>query len=69
MRGFAVFAAGALAVVSFNPAVAKKVHQHPAHTINRVAPTVNHGTPYDWQAGDCDVANKTTLNTCSNGHR
>jgi hypothetical protein len=65
----AVIAVAALTMLCSNPALAKKVRQHPAHTNDHVAPTVNRAPPYDWQAGDCDVTNKTTLNTCSNGRR
>jgi hypothetical protein len=69
MLRFAVIAAAALTMLSSNPALAKKVQRHPAHVNSRVAPTVNRPPPYDWQAGDCDVTNKTSLNTCSNGGR
>jgi len=65
----ALIAAAALAMLSSSLALANKVRQHPAHASSRVAPTVNHAPRYDWQAGDCDVANKTTLNTCTNGGR
>jgi hypothetical protein len=65
----ALIAAAALAMLSSNLALANKVRHHPAHANSHAAPTVNHAPPYDWQAGDCDVANKTTLNTCSNGGR
>ena len=69
MRKFALIAAAALAMLSSGLALANKVRHHPAHANSRVAPIVNHTPRYDWQAGDCDVANKTTLNTCSNGGR
>jgi hypothetical protein len=61
-------------VASFNPAMAKSIvrHHRPHHA---QAPIAYHAIPYggrtgyryDWQAGDCDIANKTALNTCSNG--
>jgi hypothetical protein len=69
MLRFALIAAAVSTMLSLNPALAKKVRHRPAQTTNQVAPTVNHAPPYDWQAGDCDVTNKTTLNTCSNGGR
>lgn len=56
---FALMAAAASIMRSSNPALAKKARQRPAQTTNQVAPTVHHAPPYDWQAGDCDVANKT----------
>jgi hypothetical protein len=80
MREFALSAAAALAVVSFNPAVAKVVHRHAGHA---QAPTVYHGGPYayDYQLPygygdrydyelpnrDCDVINKAPMTTCPNG--
>jgi len=51
------------------PAFTKKAHQHPYHTKSQIAPTVNRAPPYDWQAGDCDITNKTSVNTCTNGGR
>jgi hypothetical protein len=69
MLKFALMAAAASTMLSVNPALAKKARRHPTQTTNQVAPTVNHAPPYDWQAGDCDVTNKTSLNTCTNGGR
>jgi hypothetical protein len=62
-----------LSVVSLNPAMAKIVRHHHSH--HAQAPTAYRASPlsdrtgyrYDWQAGDCDITNKTALNTCSNG--
>jgi hypothetical protein len=68
MRGFALLISVVLAtVVLLNPALAKEAHRHPAYTNNQVAPPKCHIPRYDWQAGDCDVTNKTSLNTCTNG--
>jgi hypothetical protein len=76
MRKPILIATAVLSLVSFNQAIAKKTihHRHPGHA---QALTVDHGSPYDrsagsrydWQAGDCDITNKTSLNTCSNGGR
>jgi hypothetical protein len=52
-----------------HPALAKKTRQQRHHMNDHVAPTVSHAPPYDWQAGDCDITNKTSLNTCTNGGR
>jgi hypothetical protein len=57
------------AVTLLHPALAKKTRLHPHHTNDHVAPAVSHTPPYDWQAGDCDITNKTSLNTCTNGGR
>ena len=57
------------AVTLLHPALAKKTRLHPHHTNDHVAPAVSHTPRYDWQAGDCDVTNKTSLNTCTNGGR
>jgi hypothetical protein len=58
-----------LAVTLLHPALAKKTRLHPHHTNDHVAPAVSHTPRYDWQAGDCDITNKTSLNTCTNGGR
>lgn len=74
MRKSILIAAAVLSVVSFNHAIGKKAvhHRHPG----QVQPqTMYHSSPYrqgtgyryDWQAGDCDITNKTSLNTCTNG--
>jgi hypothetical protein len=69
-----LIATAVFSLVSFNQAIAKRTvhHRHPGHA---QALTVYHGSSYgqsrglryDWQAGDCDITNKTSLNTCSNG--
>jgi hypothetical protein len=69
MLKFALIAAAASIVLSSSPALAKKVQKHQAQATNQLAPSVRHAPRYDWQAGDCDVTNKTSLNTCSNGGR
>jgi hypothetical protein len=69
MLKFALIAAAASIMLCSSPALAKKARQRPVQTTHQVAPTVSHAPPYDWQAGDCDVTNKQTLNTCTNGGR
>jgi hypothetical protein len=67
-------AAMVLSAASFDPAIAKKTVHH-RHLSHAQALTAHPGAPYgqstgyryDWQAGDCDITNKTSLNTCSNG--
>jgi hypothetical protein len=57
-----------------NHAIAKKTvhHRHPGQARPPMAYQGNPygwgtGYRYDWQAGDCDITNKTSLNTCTNG--
>jgi hypothetical protein len=69
MLKFALIAVAASTLLSSSPALAKKVRHRPAQTTHQVAPAVKQAPRYDWQAGDCDVANKAALNTCSNGGR
>jgi hypothetical protein len=69
-------AAVVLSAASFDPAFAKKPVHH-RHLGHAQALTVQPGGPYgqstgyryDWQAGDCDITNKMSLNTCTNGGR
>lgn len=69
MLKFALIAAAVSIALSSSSALAKKVRKQQAQATDQRAPTVHHAPRYDWQAGDCDVTNKTTLNTCSNGRR
>ena len=69
-----IFMAAVVLSVASDPAIAKKPvhHRHLSHAQElTVHPGGPHGQStgyrYDWQAGDCDITNKTSLNTCSNG--
>jgi hypothetical protein len=69
-----LIATAVLSLVSFDHAMAKKTVHH-GRSGHAQALTVYHRSPYgqstrlryDWQAADCDITNKTSLNTCSNG--
>jgi hypothetical protein len=76
MRTSTLIAAAILSIASFDHAIGKKAVRHP-HSARAQQQTMYHSNPYplgtryryDWQAGDCDITNKTSLNTCTNGGR
>jgi hypothetical protein len=76
MRTSTLIAAAILSIASFDHAIGKKAVRHP-HSAQAQQQTMYHSKPYrpatgyryDWQAGDCDITNKVSLNTCTNGGR
>jgi hypothetical protein len=76
MRTSTLIAAAILSIASFDHAIGKKAVRHP-HSAQAQQQTMYHSNPYplgtryryDRQADDCDITNKTSLNTCTNGGR
>ena len=76
MRKSTLIVAAALSLASFDHAIGKNPVRH-RHLGQAQQQMTNHRNPYrqgagdryDWQAGDCDITNKTSINTCTNGGR